>query len=113
MRVSREELLAIIDEYLANCFARQDPPRASELALRFGLSRTRLNQNCRATLGITLTSFLKDRQIAEAKRLLATTDLTITTIAYTVGFRTRAALYGPFVKATGMTPQEFRLTSSQ
>lgn len=53
-------------------------------------------------------TFVNEYRIAEAKRLLDSTDLSITTIAVEVGFNSRSTFNSAFKKTTGVTPREFR-----
>lgn len=53
-------------------------------------------------------NFVNEYRIKEAKRLLSSTDLSITTIAVEVGFNSRSTFNSAFKKATGVTPRVFR-----
>jgi len=52
--------------------------------------------------------YLKRRQIAHARRLLRTTTLSTTQIAYASGFRTRSAFFKAYRRLTSETPATFR-----
>ncbi len=57
-------------------------------------------------------NFVNEYRINEAKRLLTTTDASITTIAVEVGFNSRSTFNSAFKKATGVTPKVFRSLGS-
>jgi len=95
-------------KYLQACFSRETAPRASELAQNMGLTPSALTNVFKAVLGVTPSEYLKNARIAEAKRLLATTALSATEIAYRSGFGTRRTFFRAFHRAAGMTPEEFR-----
>lgn len=99
--------------YLRECFRRESPPRASELADRLHVSRTWLNKQFAARHGMTVNTFLKQEQLACAKHLLATTNLSITAVAYRAAFGTRRSRHRAFVRETGVTPAEYRQGSSK
>jgi AraC-like DNA-binding protein len=101
------------DAYLAGCFTRQTPPRASELAANLGLSAHHLSRTFRALVGRKLSEYLKDAQIAHAKQLLRSTALPMNEIAYAAGFGTRTTFFRAFRRATGgLTPAQYRETSN-
>ena len=97
-----------IDGYLAHCFAAEDVPRASELAARCGMSPAQLTRLFVRDRGMRPSDYLKSQQVECAKRLLATTTLTTTEIAYRAGFGTRATFFRVFRRVTGKTPSQFR-----
>jgi AraC-like DNA-binding protein len=115
--VSRRVLLVSVDlrraveEYLDRCFSTEEPPRVSELATVLGISRETLSRDFAASYGTPLSAYLKQRQIAHAKRLLSASDLSTTQIAYLCGFGTRRTFYRSFRRVTSLTPDEFRRTN--
>lgn len=60
------------------------------------------------TCGKTLTSYIKEKRIHEAVRLLMDTDKTVSEIAERVGYSDRKQFYKAFRQQTGKTPAEFR-----
>ncbi len=80
----------------------------SEFADEIAISRSHVNDCFRAELGISASTFLKNEQMKEAKRLLRATNLTKAEIAYRAGFGTRRTFYRAFLRATGMTPDAYR-----
>lgn len=99
-----------IEQYLAECFAHEEPPRASELAARCGLSPAQLTRALQRERGMRPADYLKTRQVELARRLLEMTELSTTEIAYRAGFGTRATFFRAFRRITGETPAQFRET---
>lgn len=97
-----------IERYLADCFAAEDAPRASELAGRCGMSAVQLTRTFVRACGMGPAEYLKRRQVELAQRLLETTRLNTTQIAYRAGFGTRATFFRVFRRITGKTPAQFR-----
>ena len=97
-----------IERYLADCFAAEDAPRASELAMRCGMTGVQLTRTFVRACGMRPAAYLKRRQVELAQRLLETTRLTTTAIAYRAGFGTRATFFRVFRRITGKTPAQFR-----
>jgi len=104
----QEDVLA----YLQRCFDSEESPRVSELAANLGMTRERLSREFIAATGISLSNYLKDQQIVYAQKLLASSHLSTTRIAYRCGFGTRRTFYRAFRRGTGMSPDQFRRKSS-
>jgi len=97
-----------IEQYLAECFAREETPRACELAARCGLSPAQFTRALLRESGMRPADYLKLRQVEFARRLLDTTELNTTEVAYRAGFGTRATFFRVFRRITGETPAQFR-----
>jgi AraC-like DNA-binding protein len=97
-----------IEAYLDSCFARESPPRVSELARAIGITRERLMETFCDHVGVTPAVFLKGRQIALAKQLLKLTKIPVDRVGYKVGFGTRRTFFRVFQRLTGLTPAQFR-----
>lgn len=97
-----------VEQYLAECFASEETPRAYELAARCGFSPAQFTRALMRVCGMRPADYLKARQVEFARRLLVTTDLNTTAIAYRAGFGTRATFFRVFRRATGETPAQFR-----
>jgi AraC-like DNA-binding protein len=85
----------------------------SDLSLRrlAEVSRTtenHLSETFSQFLNTNFFSFVNEYRISEAKRLLMSTDASITTVAVEVGFNSRSTFNAAFKKETGLTPGEFR-----
>lgn len=73
-----------------------------------GLSVARLNRYCRLFAGQTAAQCVRERVIVEAKRLLAFSDLTVSQVAYEIGFEDPGYFSRVFRKDIGESPQDFR-----
>lgn len=81
-------------------------PRA--LAARVGVPYASLCAAIRQRYGCTVGAYRRAQQVAQARRLLATTTLPITTIAARVGFRDPGYFGRVFRQATGVVPTAAR-----
>ena len=97
-----------VDRYLGNCFADEETPRVSELATLLGIPREKLSREFAAAYGVSLSAYLKRRQIRRAQQLLADSTLSTTRIGYLCGFGTRRTFYRAFRRDTGMSPDQYR-----
>lgn len=61
--------------------------------------------------GITIEKYYINLRLEKAKELLAYGEMTLSEIAYKLGFSSVSHLSGQFRKVTGMTPTEFRKMS--
>jgi AraC family transcriptional regulator of adaptative response / methylphosphotriester-DNA alkyltransferase methyltransferase len=73
-----------------------------------GVSPRRLSAAFRETYGATISSRAGEKRLAEAKRLLAETDVPVVDAADAVGFRALSAFYRFFKRGTGETPAAYR-----
>lgn len=97
-----------MDLYLRHCYRNRTAVRASELARFMGLAPGSLSRVAKLYLGVSPRMALRDRQVAEASRLLRGTRLSVENIALRCGFGTKNTLLRVFVRATGLTPTAFR-----
>jgi AraC family transcriptional activator of pobA len=67
-----------------------------------------LNALCKEALNISAGEVIRNRITLEAKRLLVNLDLTITEIAYRLGFTDNSYFTKFFKKQTNITPEDFR-----
>lgn len=83
----------------------------SDYAAELGVTSTHLSRVCRETCGRPASSLLQDRQLFEARRLLAETRLPVQDIAEALGFGSAAYFSRSFQARTGKTPTAFRRAS--
>ncbi|HEX2834502.1 MAG TPA: helix-turn-helix transcriptional regulator [Thermoanaerobaculia bacterium] len=102
------DLRHAVDAYLRSCFSREDTPRVAELAVMLRIPRERLSRDFASSYGVPLSSYLKRRQIRQAQRLLASSELSTTRIGYLCGFGTRRTFYRAFRRGTGLSPDQYR-----
>lgn len=86
---------------------RQHRP-AAFYAAALGVSVTHLNRIARAGTGRSLHELLTDRLIAEARRNLVFSLMSVQQIAYELGYSDPAYFTRAFIRATGETPAAFR-----
>lgn len=67
----------------------------------------------REVVGVPMHAYLTQHRIAEAQRLLVTTDRTITQLATAVGFGSQSAFYETFVRLCGQPPGQYRRSHKQ
>lgn len=78
------------------------------LAARAAMSPRNVTRCFRAETGTTPASFVEQVRIEAARRLLQTTDLTMSAIASTVGLRRAETLHRAFRRRVGTTPEQYR-----
>jgi transcriptional regulator GlxA family with amidase domain len=100
-----------IARYVMQCMRREDTPRASELAAQFGVTASHLSRTFRARYGVALSDYMKALQVRRAQRLLRTTQMDTTRIAYACGFGTRRTFFRAYRRMTGDSPVTYRRTS--
>ncbi|MFE6338480.1 helix-turn-helix domain-containing protein [Streptomyces sp. NPDC057798] len=59
-------------------------------------------------IGTTLHAYLAECRMAEARRLLAATDVPLTEVALTAGFGSQSSFYSRFTAANALTPGKYR-----
>src|SRR5438045_1674236 len=106
--VDRARFDYIIGHYLRECYRAQSVARSSELAQRLNANRATFSRRFSEVLGHSLVIELRHRRLAEATRLLRTTDLTIAEVAARSAFGDRSTFFRIFRSAYGMTPAEYR-----
>ncbi len=82
-----------------------------DVARKVGLPERTLTRRFRQSIGRSIIEELRRKRLAEAKRLLRTTDRSIADIAAEVGFRSDDYLHRTFKRAFGTTPRSYRLAS--
>lgn len=85
-----------------------DSWNAEEAAKACGLSYNYFCHNFKKAFGFSYTSYLESLRLREGERLLLTTDMEITDIAFSVGFGTVSYFIERFRNNYGVTPRVFR-----
>jgi two-component system response regulator YesN len=80
----------------------------NDLAHHLGCSRSSLSHTFKAELGKSFREYLTDLRINDAKSLLRYSALTVTEIAFSVGFSDSAYFSLVFKKSVGASPTEYR-----
>lgn len=79
-----------------------------DYACELGITSTQLNHICRRRTGHSALQLVHDRLLLEAKRSLIYTAMTISEIAYSLGFTDPAYFSRFFTKRAGCSPSLFR-----
>ncbi len=79
--------------------------RLAEIA---GLSRMRFVELFKAGLGLAPHQFVLEQRIARSRQLLASTELSLTEVAYAVGFSSQSHMTSAFRRSVGTTPGAYR-----
>jgi AraC family transcriptional regulator len=80
----------------------------SELARLHGISVRHLSRTVREAKGMSVHRWIAECRVAEARRLLAETELPVHEVAQRSAFHSAAAFSTAFRAASGFTPNEFR-----
>ncbi|MGH1367009.1 MAG: helix-turn-helix domain-containing protein [Maritimibacter sp.] len=80
----------------------------SDYAARLNVTPTHLSRVMRAATGRPASAMIEDRVIREARRNLAYSNLSISEIAYALGYNDPAYFSRVFSRATGQSPRAFR-----
>ncbi len=80
-----------------------------DLASDLAISRVQLYRKVKAILGISVSDHINNLRLFEAKELLKKTNLSISEIAYAVGFSTPNYFSASFKNKFGMSPKEFKI----
>lgn len=99
----------IMDDFtrlLNNRFTELKTPK--EFAGCLNISPNYLNAVCKEISNQTVSCFIQERIILEAKRLLTHTELTVSEIAFKLGFKDNSYFGRYFKKAARISPERFR-----
>ncbi len=78
------------------------------IAQELGFSAKYLSRMFKETVGITITDYIHQVRMKQAKELLANSDLKITEIAEQVGIQSRTTFLRVFKKSEGLSPSDYR-----
>ncbi|MCV3739418.1 AraC family transcriptional regulator [Rhizobium sp. TRM96647] len=102
----RRSIKLLLSEYINDNLSR--PILLDELAALAEMKTHSFLRSFKASFGTTPASYIIERRISEARRLLAFTSLDITAIAMATGFSSHSHLSTTFKRTTGVTPTDFR-----
>lgn len=86
---------------------------AGRICSVFYIEGSYLSRLFRKAYGLTPTDYIRKVRIDASKRLLVSTNISVSSIAMNVGFQDPNYFYKVFEKQTGMRPSEYRLNKSQ
>ena len=96
------KMMTYIEEHLT------EKIELAQVAEHVSLSRTYASAIFREELGITMSEFILNERMLEAKRMLRDTDLTVAAIADRLAFCSQSYFTKNFTATEGMTPVEYR-----
>lgn len=102
-RKMMEKLLAYLEENMANADL-----KIADLSSEVCMSRTVFYGKMKSIVGMSPIDFVRYLRLQRAERLVVTTQLPLSTIAYQVGFSDPNYFGKCFKKAMGMSPTEYR-----
>lgn len=79
-----------------------------KLARRLGLPARTVSQAVNRVHGVSVSQYVNNYRIAEACRLLAQTDASVTGIVFEAGFMTKSNFNREFLRVTGQSPTQWR-----
>jgi transcriptional regulator GlxA family with amidase domain len=101
-----DALIRDVQDHLREHF--DEPQRLGELAARFELSPRNLSRRFRQATGKTLSGYLRDQRLREARSLLQHSDLAVAEIAWHCGFGSPSRFAQVFLSEQGMSPRSWR-----
>lgn len=104
-----QKLEEVIEQYLSSeTSVSQGLPTVSYLAERVNLSSSYLSDMLRSLLGQNAQHYIHDKLIEKAKEKLSTTNLSVSEVAYALGFEHSQSFSKLFKTKTSLSPLEFR-----
>lgn len=106
VKAGQEDTAAALKQY-ADTHFREDIP-LEKLCRSMYISRGTLYNLSKKAFGMGLADYIRKKRIGEAKKLLRTTDETISVIARRVGYQDNNYFARAFKREENMTPSEYR-----
>jgi AraC family transcriptional activator of pobA len=103
-----EKLEGLLNEYFLNMASQNGLPTVNYLADQLNLSSDYLSSLLKVTTGLNTQQHIHEKLIAKAKENLSTTSLSVTEIAYALGFEHPQSFSKLFKSKTRQSPLEFR-----
>ncbi len=104
-----EAVAASLDRLMAERRLYGDPGlNLGKLARRLGLPARTVSQAVNRVHGTSVSQYVNNYRVAEACRLLSTTDMPVTRIVFEAGFMTKSNFNREFLRVTGTSPTAFR-----
>lgn len=106
LKVNNEPLLAEVFAYIEAHY--HEPISLKHIAAAVGLTPGHLTTVVRRRTGRTVQSWITERRMAEARRILVETDQTVSEVGRTVGYGDPVYFSRTFRQANGTTPLNWR-----
>lgn len=91
----------------------ENPPSLMALAKAVGLNDYKLKQGFRHVFGTTVFGCLHDHRMEKARQLLQTSNLTVSEVAYAVGFSNRSYFAAAFKRKFSINPKAYLVQSQR
>ncbi|MFW5715221.1 MAG: helix-turn-helix transcriptional regulator [bacterium] len=82
-----------------------DPPSLQEIALAVGINSNKLKYGFRKVFGTTVFGYLRTLRLEEGRRLLEDSELSVTEVAFQVGYSSLSHFARIFKQTYGSSPQ--------
>ena len=109
LRLRNEPLLAAVFEFIEEHYG--EPISLSDVATSVGLTPGHLTTVVRRKTGRAVQQWITERRMAQARKLLRETDLTIESIATRSGYRQTSFFIRQFKQAHAVSPAAWRRQS--
>lgn len=83
-----------------------NPPSLTELARQVGTNKTKLNQGFRQVYGTSAFAYLRNCRLERARKMLETKEMTVTQVAYEVGYSQQSTFTKAFQNHYGTNPRD-------
>jgi AraC-like DNA-binding protein len=90
-----------------------NPPSVKALARQVGTNRLKLNQGFHQVYGITPFGYLRDCRVRQARKLLVTSELSVSDVANAVGYTSPSRFATAFRQQFGINPKVFQMQAWQ
>jgi AraC-like DNA-binding protein len=104
----REEVAAEMIEYVRN-HLHNPMLSVDDIAAHVSMSVNYARQIFKDRFHCSLSDYITNQRIEHAIKLLTTTDWTVADITEQSGFQTKSTFFSAFKRATGMTPNQYRM----
>ena len=81
-----------------------------QLSKKSGMSRSQIFRKIKALTGQSPSVFIRTIRLQQAKKLLQDSDMTISEVAYEVGFNNKVTFNKSFKKLVAQTPTQYILS---
>ncbi len=109
LAASDTRIIEAIDTLMRKKRLYRDPDLTlNRLARRAGIPSRQISAAINRALGRNVSQVVNEYRIEEAKRLLALSDLPVTTIIFEAGFQTKSNFNREFLRVVGMSPSDYR-----
>ncbi|MEM6397610.1 MAG: ATP-binding protein [Bacteroidota bacterium] len=107
-KVDQEDAFIEKVKHVIESNLQEDQFDIQSLCQEVGMSRSQLHLKLKALTGRSTSHFIRQVRINRAKNLLQTSPMSISEIAYTVGFSSRTYFSRVFSEELGMSPKDYR-----